>query len=194
NDGSTTELIVALENETPAIVRFSLAGRALGLLSVPSPANDRANYRKKGRGLESVAVHSRYGVLTAPETPLEDQPDDLHTVYASRQYWTFTRRNGDSRLKGLAMLAQDSLLVLERTRDKSKPHNPMTASLRRVQLATCGGTRRCTPRTLALLPASADNFEGLAQIDTHTVLLVSDNGDGDRGTRFVLVHWPTPSS
>lgn len=184
-----TEMVISLEGDQPGILRLSPAGTKLGELPVPAPANDVGNYRKKGRGLESVAFHPAHGLMTAPESPLLGQPDDRHTLYASEKQWSFARHAPDSRLKGVDVLADGKLLVLERTRVGAK--DELAASLRTVDLAACLPDGICTAETVAVLPTSSDNFEGMTLIDPHHVLLVSDDGGlASLGTTFVLVPRP----
>ena len=184
-----TELVVAVEENPPLIVRFDPDGAALGMLDVPAPANDIDNYRKKGRGLESVAFSAEHGLMTAPESPLLDAPSDWHTVYADGQQWSFTRHEEDSRLKAFDVLPDNQLLVLERTRHGSKKEQ--SASLRRVDLSDCDDGGLCKAKTLAELPTGPHNFEGMALLTPDQALLVSDNsGKASGDTRFTLVSLP----
>lgn len=188
NDGEpgNTELIVALEEDPPRIVRFSPEGVALDLLDVPAPAADVHRYEKKGRGLESTGWSQKWGVMTAPEAPLAGTPQGQHTVYASDASWSFARRKADSRLKAFELMPDNRLLVLERSREGSKKQQ--TASLRLVHLDDCAESSGCTTQTLAVLPTGPDNFEGLAVLAPGQALLVSDNGGKvDADTVFALV-------
>lgn len=191
NDGKTgnTELIIALEEDPPTIVRVSPQGVALGSLPVPAPANDMANYRKKGRGLESVVFSDTHGVMTAPESPLLDSARNQHTVYGQDQHWSFQRHDEDSRLKGLALLPDGQLLALERTRAGAK--KMQSASLRRVDLHACNDVAGCTAQVVGIMPSGPENFEGLALLAPGQALLVSDNGGKvDTDTVFALVPLP----
>lgn len=184
-----TELVVSLEGDPPSVARFNPAGAKLGALPVPAPADDIGNYRKKGRGLESVAFDPAHGLMTAPESPLLGQPDDRHTLYAGDGQWSFARHSPDSRLKAFDLLADGNLLVLERSRAGAK--DALTASVRTVNLAACPADGNCAAETLAVLPTGPDNFEGMTLVDPHHVLLVSDNGGkGSQDTVFVLVPRP----
>lgn len=184
-----TELVVALEDKPSRIVRFSPTGNILGELAVPSPADDLSRYRKKGRGLEAVAIHPAYGLLTAPESPLLEPREDRHTVYAKHRRWSFLRHSPDSRLKGIDVLPDGSLLVLER--DKAGAKGSFAASVRRLDLAACSNDGSCATDTVAMLPAGPDNFEGMTVIDPQHILLVSDNGGlVTQGTTFILVRRP----
>lgn len=188
-----SELVVALEENPPQIARFSPSGSLLGKLAVPPPANDRANYRKKNRGLESVALHPAYGVVTAPETPLQGRPDALHTVYANGHAWSFVRFTQDSRLKGIEVLPDGNLLVLERSRSGGSK-GAWVASLRRVDTTGCGAPATCNAALLAALPAGPENFEALTLLDAHHALIASDNGGGGgvaaNRTTFALIVLP----
>ncbi|HCK4905261.1 TPA: esterase-like activity of phytase family protein [Pseudomonas aeruginosa] len=184
-----SELVVALEGKPSRLARFGTDGRLLGELEVPSPAADLSLYRKKGRGLEALAIHPDYGLLTAPEAPLLGQPETLHTVYAKGRHWSFARQSPGSRLKALDVQADGELLVLERNKAGSK--NALSASLRRVDLAACGLDDLCQADTLAVLPVGPDNFEGMTLLDSRHFLLVSDNASlVTRDTLFVLLVWP----
>lgn len=185
-----SQLVVALEEKPPQIARFSPEGALLQRLAVPPPADDLANYRKKGRGLESVVMHPAHGVTTAPEAPLKDRPDGLHTVYAKGQAWSFARHAPDSRLKGLDVLPDGSLVVLERSRPGASKDRQV-ASLRRVDIAACDAGGVCAATLLAALPVGPENFEGLTLLDARHALIASDNGGlAGQGTTFVLVTLP----
>jgi len=180
-------LVVALEDKHhPGILRVSPDGKVLGTTAVPAPLDDPDNYDKAKRGLESMALHPQFGLLTAPESPL-DKSATLHTLYAEGRHWSFPRyTEKDNRLKGLAVLADGSLLVLERSElgtDKAR-----TASVRLVDLQDCAADDVCTTTNLAVLPAGPDNFEGIAQLGADQILLVSDQGGKDsQATVFVLI-------
>ncbi|MCP5319640.1 MAG: esterase-like activity of phytase family protein [Pseudomonadales bacterium] len=185
-----SELVVALEERPPQIARFRPDGTLLGRLAVPPPADDSANYRKKGRGLESVALHPAHGLVTAPEAPLQGHPDTLHTVYARGQAWSFVRHTPDSRLKGIEILPDGGLLILERSRP-TRSKDEQVATLRRVDLGRCDPQGVCATRLLAALPPGPENFEGLSLLDVHHALIASDNGGQARqGTTFALVTLP----
>lgn len=184
-----SEFIVALEEDRPQIARFSPAGTLLRKLPVPSPANDIANYQKKSRGLESVALHRVFGLMTAPEAPFQTRPAGQHTIYANGHECSFPRHAEGSRLKGLDVLPDGNLLVLERSRYGSK--DSQTASLRRVDLTTCCLRGACKTALLTTLPPGPENIEGMTLLDAHHALLASDSGgDTAQGTTFVLIVLP----
>ena len=181
-----TTLVVALESKPPRIARFSPLGQWLADLSVPGPAADLDNYRKKGSGLESLALHPQHGFITAPEAPLEVAPEDAHTLYAQDGQWSFPRHEPESRLKGLDVLPGGQVLVLERSKGDAKKSR--VASVRRVDLDSSPAGNACAAQTIVELPEGSDNFEGVTLLDDAHLLLVSDNGDKhDPETRFVLL-------
>lgn len=182
-----SELVVAIEARTPRILRFDPAGRALGDLPVPAPADDRRHYVKKRWGLESVIEHPRHGLMTAPEAPLLGQSPEHHTLYAQGGQWSFERRGGDSWLKALDVLPGGDVVALER----NHAGGGLQGSLRHVRLAGCQDGAVCASTTQVVLPAGPDNFEGMTPLDAQHLLLVSDNGNKSAlGTVFVLLAWP----
>lgn len=194
-NGGGSELVVALEATPPRIARFGPDGALRGELPVPAPANDDAHYAKskKGRikhGLESVALHPGFGLMTAPESPLQARPGALHTIYADGRAWSFPRYTGDSRLKGFEVLPDGNLVVLERSRNGDSK-DLQVASLRRVDIGACDAHGVCQTTLVATLPPGPENFEGMTLIDGHHLLLASDNGgDATLGTVFALVVLP----
>lgn len=182
-----TLLVVALEDKDgPRIVRFDPAGVMRDALPVPPPAHRIGNYVRKGRGLESVALHPRHGLVTAPESPLQAQPPEHHGVFAHTTRWSFARHAPDSRLKALDVEDDGNLLALERTRTG----DALTASVRRVRGCVQGDA--CRGETLAVLAPGADNFEGMTRLEDGSLLLVSDHGGrkDPRPTTLVLLSPP----
>ena len=185
-----TALVISLEGgDRPAILRFSPAGVALGEIAVPPPLDDVRNFRKKKQGLESVAYQPQFGLLTAPESPLAGVPDNLHVVYAKGRRWSFARYAPDSRLKGMDVLADGNLLVLERSRLDAGAS--MTPTLRRVDIKSCPADGTCATEDLAVLPGGLNNFEGMTLLADGRVLIVSDQAEKDRQeTTLVLLAMP----
>lgn len=168
------ELVVPIEALPPRIACFTPDGRKSGELAVPSPLAESLALGRKNRGMEAVAFSPAYGLMTAPESPVPGQRGDRHTIYAEGHHWSFRRHSTDSRLKGMDVLPDGSLLVLERNRGPSK--GSMMASLARVDLQSCPRGGQCTVEPLVVLPAGPENFEGMTLLDSAHVLLASDNG------------------
>ena len=186
---SDSELLIALE-DGPAITRFTPQGKRIADVALPSALADKARYAKKNRRLESVAFDARHGVITAPETPLADQPEDLHTLYATGgARWSFKAfQPKNSSLKAIEIMPDGNALVLERTREKKGA--PPTARLRYVDLAGCAENTTCGVTELppASKTALENNFEGVARLSEDLVLLVTDKTAKDgEPTTFTLV-------
>lgn len=173
-----TVLIVSLEGgDRPRIVRFNPSGAMLGELEVPSPSDDVRNYRKKGQGLESIAYHPAHGLMTAPEAPLQSQPENQHALYAKNRHWSFARRSSGSRLKAMDITEAGKALVLERSHLNAS--DALEVSIRQIDLAACPRSNACAAGELALLPGVPENFEGMTVLGDGRVLIVSDDG-GDK--------------
>lgn len=173
-----SELVVAVEGGEPRILRFSPTGAMLGDVPLPPPLNDLRSYRGTNKGLESATYHSKHGLMTAPESPLANTSEDLHTVYAGDRHWSFPAYPvKDSRLKALEMLSNGNLLVLERAFTSSA--KPIVVSLRYVGLAACSSGSVCAVADIAVLSNAFDNFEGMTSIGNGRYLIVSDSKKQD---------------
>lgn len=174
-----SQLVISFEGE-PRLVRFSTQGHALTNIHVPAPLRDRRVLRYGNRGLESVAVHPRYGFITAPELPLKAQPDNLHTLYStSGRQWSFMSYPAEnSGIAALETLPDGNMLILERA--WSGFPSPLVVSLRYLDFASCSRHGACEAQNLkvfsSLLPV--DNFEGLTALGNNRYLMVSDDGGG----------------
>lgn len=196
-----TQLLVSLEGgAAPTIIEISQQGLVTATRPVPAPLNDYANYHRKKRGLEALAVDAHFGILTAAEQPLRHQTAD-HLVRSSQRHWAFKRFATDDRLKGLDSLPGGRLLALERaeiappnaTNNDQPADNAKTTSVRLLNLNDCD--RDCRPRTLAVLLAGNNNFEGITHLTDRQLLLVSDQGGKDaHNTLFYLLTLTAPLS
>lgn len=190
DDGSgRSELIIPVEGVPARILRLAVDGGASGDIAVPPALATLLDRGKKNRGMEAVAISPSHGLIAASESPLPGQRTDRHTLYADGRHWTFPRHSPDSRLKGMDMLPDGTLLVLERNRGSLK--GSTMASLGRVSLRDCAEDGDCQVETLAELAPGPENFEGMTLLDAHRVLLASDNGGkGKADTVLVLVRLP----
>lgn len=196
NDKKTdSELLIALE-DGPAVARFTPQGKRIADVVLPPALADKSQYAKKNRRLESVAIDARHGVITAPETPLLGQPEDLHTLYATDgAKWSFKAfQPKDSNLKAIEALPDGNALILERTHEKKGA--PFIARLRYVDLADCAEKAPCGVTELSPGSDTAleDNFEGMARVSKNLFLLVTDKTARDvEPTSFTLIA-VTPAS
>ncbi|MEZ5449283.1 MAG: esterase-like activity of phytase family protein [Thiolinea sp.] len=174
-----TQLVVSFEHG-PRLLRMSPQGKELGSEPLNKALVDKKQYRDPNQMLESVVLHPKYGLLTAPERSLRGQPDNLQSVYSVQKSWSFMAYPAtNSSVTGLEILPDESLLVLERA--WSGFPNPMVISLRRVDLEACSQEGACKAQDLGVFSSilSVDNYEGLAHIKDNLYLMVSDDGQHD---------------
>lgn len=183
-----TELFVVTER-TPLYIHLRPSGRVLRNMPVPAPLADPDKFQKTNQGLESVILHPKHGLLTAPEAPLKDAPVDMHTLYGSEHSWAFERYTPDARLKAMARLPDGDVLMLERS--SSSTPKMKIASLREVSLHDCAAGQTCPVKNEFVLPEEANNFEGLTHIKDRQFLMVNDHSGKDgQGGVLLLVTLP----
>lgn len=170
------ELLVSFEIK-PRLVRYSPTGQWRGEELLPAPLQNTRNYSNVNQALESVTIHPRWGVLTAPERPLRVGPPGYTPIYAlDGRYWLYPLYPApNSSLVALEALPDGSLLTLERA--FVSVLRPLVISLRRVRLPD--GPEPLQVENVAVLDTSQgwllDNFEGLAQRDERHFFMVSDD-------------------
>lgn len=168
------ELVISFEGD-PRIARYRPDGRFIAEVELAKSLRDAKNYRYN-RMLESVCVHPREGVLTAPEVPMVDQ-DGKRLYRADGRSWRIPPGRGD--IVALECLANGDVLLLERDlrklslnwvitlrRLKLPPDTPMDSLLKSQTAVELDGTE-----------FSIDNFEGLARHRGNRFFMVSDNNN-----------------
>ncbi|HRP65937.1 MAG TPA: esterase-like activity of phytase family protein [Thauera sp.] len=185
-----SELLVATEGQ-PRVIRYTLAGEALETLALPGGLDDPERFRRSNAMLEAVALHPEHGLLVAAEAPLEGEAAGQHRVFAAGRSWSFPSYPArNARLKGMDVMDDGRLLVLERAETGKGKGKALVVVLREVDLASCAEGATCPVRDLALLDRAdeADNFEGLTDLGDGRVMIVSDDrGKSGRGTTFTVL-------
>ncbi|QTR50320.1 esterase-like activity of phytase family protein [Candidatus Thiothrix anitrata] len=174
-----SQLLISFEGE-PRIIRFTPAGRAIKNMKLPRSLRDVRQLRKPNDGLESVAFHPRYGLLTAPESSLKGKPRTLHTLYGLSKSWSFNAYPAEnSSITALETLPDGNMLVLERA--WSGFPNPLVVSLRYLNFKQCPKKGVCPMHDIKVFSShfALDNFEGLTHVDGNRYLMISDDGGGD---------------
>lgn len=186
-----TQLVVALENG-PQIVRFTPKGEVLGTVELPQSLRDKARYSGKNKRLEAVAALGAGRFVTAPEAPLAGEPPARHTLYATDgARWSFEAIEPGSDLKGIDVLADGSLLVLERLEGGGKAARQVV--LRRIDPAACQPGSACRAGGSDDVAPVDGNYEGMTQLSAQLFLLVSDGGTGRTGAAtFALIRLQAP--
>lgn len=172
-------LYVSFE-EKPRIARISYDGRIVKYLPPPRAIARQDRFRGKNKGLEALAWHPKYGLVTAAEYPVQASKKNRQHLYSLRgRRWSFRRgRERHSAVTALEVLDNGNFLVLERAYNGLL--EPMVITLREVQIDRCRHGL-CPTRTLARLDSSkgwaVDNFEGLAKVGPNRFVMVSDDND-----------------
>lgn len=207
------ELLLA-EEMGSAVQRRAADGALLGTLPWPAAVADALAARSAGQaahGVEAIGHHPRHGLLAALQRPLrltvaqrQRAPVDAdgaparaaHWVHAADgARWGFLTAGPRSQLKALEVMADGSLLLLERVQQARDA--PLRAVLRRLDPQQCDSSRLCEAPALQQRPAALvglDNFEGLAcaPAPEGPCWMVSDDGGGDRPTQLVQFRLARP--
>jgi hypothetical protein len=176
------ELLISFE-QVPRIVRYSLEGKWLGEIELPEDLKYPENYRHNNRMLESVIVHPKFGILTAPERPLKMTDINILKIYAmDGKTWQVPHyQAAKSGITAMAIFEDGSLLILERA--FTGLTEPLIISLRRIWInETCEGKKGfCKTEQLAVFDNSQgwdiDNFEGLTRHHGNFFFMVSDDNN-----------------
>jgi hypothetical protein len=127
--------------------------------------------------------------ITAPEAPLQGEPEDIQTIYAENgATWSFKAvQPFRSSIKDIERLPDGRLLILERTRDDTSGANQ--AHLRLLDIASCKSGTLCNVIDVAPSDANAMamDFEGLTRITPDLYLLVTDEKASELGGGQMLL-------
>ena len=178
-----SSLYISFENQE-RVMRYSLHAIALKKMKLHKDLRKMKKYKDKNEGLESVAYFPRYGVVTAPESPLKGS-SNYHTLYSKDTIWRFKAKG---KITSLQKINSRSVLVLLR---KYSIIQGRYTALVRVDLQKCNKKRVCRSEVLAKFDSkkgwNIDNFEGVCKLDDTTYLMVSDDNQNPfQKTLFVL--------
>lgn len=175
---SKNQLIISFEGQAK-ISNISKRGKVLKNHTLPKKLQKKNNYQSKNKMLESIAYHSKYGILTASEYPLKKSKKNLQTIYSLKgKEWHFKMENHpNSAITALEVMDDKNILVLERAYNGYS--KPMFISLKKVYLNKCNKKRVCQSELLASFSSDDgygyNNFEGLAKVGKNRYIMVSDN-------------------
>ena len=164
---------------------YSLDGKKIKSYKIHKDLQNRDNYKSENKGLEALCYSKKYGVITAPEKPLNNKDEKYHTLYAKNKTWKF-KVSGS--ITALEFMDEDSVMVLEREYDFLR--RMRVATLTKLSLVDSKNSISKT-KVLAKLDTddgwNIDNFEGLTKVDKGRYLMVSDdNGMFYQKTLLVL--------
>jgi hypothetical protein len=171
------ELLVSFERE-PRIVRYRPDGMHIADAPLPAALRDIQRYRGGNTMLESVCLHPREGILTAPEKPLDHTTDAARLYRMDGSSWRFPASRGG--IVALECLPDGDVLVMERDYSTLSLH--WVTTLRRLHLpAGTPADSLLAAETLTTLDSHQglriDNFEGLTRHHGNRFFIVSDDND-----------------
>ncbi len=175
-----SELIISFENK-PRIAKYSNTGKYINKVKTVKKLRKRKYFRSNNKALESVALHPKYGVLTASEKPLKAIPLNKQTVYSSKgKEWHFAASKvKNSSITAIEVISKDKILILERAYNGL--FSPIVISLRQLNINKCNSVNLCETEEIATFDSSdgwvLDNFEGLTHVRDNQYLMVSDNNN-----------------
>lgn len=170
------ELLISFERQ-PRISRYRPYGVWLADMAIADELMDVNNYRTPNQALESVVMHPRLGLLTAPERPLSDYPQEKFSIFnEAGVLMSIPRADKDyGSLTDMSLTADSNLLVLERI--FSNVFGVIAAVIHHVDLENKEETVRTIVRFDRDDGHLIDNFEGLAHHYDNRYFLVSDDND-----------------
>lgn len=187
---SKKELLISFERQ-PRIERYTLTGKYLGSISLPTTLRSIDNYRDDNAALESVTIHPAFGVLTSAEQPLSQFPEKAQHVYDMQgNTCAFNAANAEnSSITAIEASPDGNLIVLERA--WAGPIKPMVITLKKLHFQE-KNLSSCTVEILASLSTadqwSVDNFEGLTHLTKNNYLMISDD-NANPMQETLLVHF-----
>lgn len=182
-------LVVVSENG-PRAALFDLQGRWQSAVELPQPLQDATLQRSDRDGLELLAEHPVFGLLSATEEPPADAPRSHHVIHASdgSSFAYDTSDIGNTNIKSITLDDQDRLLVLERHRDQNSDR--LQPYLRLIDPAACHASQECPGVKAGFSLDGFENadFEGMTGLGDDLYLIVSDDKvDGQQRSVFALV-------
>jgi hypothetical protein len=175
----------------PHVAQVGTDGRMIRYTPLPKPLRNAKNHRSKNKGMEALAWHPKYGLITALEYPPKGTPKHHQTLYAlSGKRWHFQAENiRGTAVSAIEVMDDGNMLVLERAFDKRR--FKLVITLKKVYL---DDVRKGWCRTKILGQMSTDNgwaldnFEGLARVAPHRYVMISDD-NGNFFQKTLLVYF-----
>ena len=155
-------------------------GQLIRKYKLPKALKNSDNYRSRNKSLESLAWHSKYGIVTATEWPLKQYDKKKQTIYAlSGKKWHFKAEpEARSAVSAIEVMEDGNFLVLERSFVSYL--DPFVVTLKKVYINQC---KKGMCKTEVLLKMNShkswgvDNFEGLTRVGKNRYVMISDDND-----------------
>lgn len=169
----------------PRVEKISLEGKNLKSQKLNKELKKSKNYQDENKGLEAIAYSKKYGIITAPELPLKNTTNLMHTLFSKETKWSFPYT---APLTSMAFMSKNKLLLIQRDYDKKSDR--MKIYLTQVNLKKCV-LGVCSSKTLTKLDSkkgwNIDNFEGLASLGDNRFLMISDNNNNPKQKTLLVL-------
>ena len=155
-------------------------GRLIKKYRLPKKLRSMKRFRSKNKGMEALAWHPKYGILTALEYPPKGVDKKRQSIYSlNGREWHFKAEpEANSAVSAIEVTDDGNVLVLERS--FTGYMNPFVVTLKKVYIKRC---KRgvCPVKVLVKMNShkgwDVDNFEGLAKVGKHRYVMISDDND-----------------
>lgn len=185
NQSDDSVLLISFENDT-RVAAYSVDGKWLYDLPLPSKLKRKEDYYKRNTSLESILVHPQHGAIVATELFMEKESRQRRVLYSLKpelkgMRWQFlSLPYQESAVTGIEVALDGSIIILERS--WPNPLGRMVIGIRRIKLEECPPYLPCTIEDLAIFDTdkdwSIDNYEGLSHYKDNQFLMVSDDNIG----------------
>jgi hypothetical protein len=176
-----TTLLISFE-EPPRIEQYLPNGTHLGQIDLGAELREERAYTGKNQHLEALTELPEFGIITAPERPLNTVTGgnfwlyNLHGKLA--EFPPLDEKHSD--LVGMESMRNGHLLILERR--YSSMFKPVIFALRRIALSRDDAPIQATVvEEVVHFDTSAgwkiDNFEGVARHEGNRYFLISDDNE-----------------
>jgi hypothetical protein len=174
-----SELVITLEIP-PRIGRFKPDGFFIAYIPLPEILTRITSYSDHEATLDALALHPKYGYITAPQRPLINSTPDLFSIYSlNDKEWHYVPLNyRDSTTLGMETLPDGNILVIERVHTTF--YKPVIYALRKLRITK-------TENNLIEVEEIAhfnsregwliDNFESVARHKGDRYFMVSDDNE-----------------
>jgi hypothetical protein len=162
------KLLISYE-KSPRIELRSKNGKHPQNVKINKKLNNIKSYIALNKGLESVAYSKKYGVVTAPEEPLNGKKNK-HIIYGKNRTWKFKK---DGSITSLEFISKEKLLILQREFHLFFLRRKIVIST--LNLST--GKYKVLAKLESKDGWKLDNFEGLTKVGKNRYLMISDDND-----------------
>jgi len=175
------DIYVAREGK-PRVTLFKSNGVKIKNIKLPKKLRKikEKELLTSNKSLESLAWHSKYGLITALEQPDKNTPLFNQTIYSfSGKSWSLKMEpHKNNAISEIEVMDDGNLLILERAYGGLL--GKFIVTLKKLYINDCK-KEPCKTETILSIDSSKDwyveNFEGLAKVGKNRYLIISDNNN-----------------